>query len=147
LISSLGSSKIAIQGVPYGASLLTNVLPGGCDSGEAKDFATMLSGAASKCPSSKLVVSGYSQGAALVHAAVEQLSSTVRARIYAAVTFGDTQKKQDGGKIPNYDTSRTLILCNDGDRVCDGTLIVTSAHLSYTSSVPTAVSFIVSKVK
>jgi len=107
----------------------------------------MLSGAASKCPSSKLVVSGYSQGAALVHAAVEQLSSTVRARIYAAVTFGDTQKQQDGGKIPNYDASRTLILCNDGDLVCEGTLVVTSAHLSYTSKVPTAVSFIVSKVK
>ncbi|KAI3323659.1 carbohydrate esterase family 5 protein [Xylariaceae sp. AK1471] len=147
LIKALGASKVAIQGVTYGASLLTNVLPGGCDPTEAKNFATLLSGAANKCPSSKIVVSGYSQGAALLHAAVEQLASSVTARIYAAVTFGDTQKKQDGGKVPNFDASKTLILCNDGDLVCEGTLIITNNHLSYTSSVPSAVNFIVSKVK
>ncbi|KAI0116511.1 carbohydrate esterase family 5 protein [Nemania sp. FL0031] len=147
LIAALGTSRVAIQGVPYGASLLTNILPGGCDAAEAKDFATMLAGAAQKCPSAKLVVSGYSQGAALVHAAVEQLAASARARIVAAVTFGDTQKQQDGGNIPNYDASKTLILCNSGDLVCEGTLIVTSAHLDYTPSVPTAVSFIASKVR
>ncbi|KAI1127600.1 carbohydrate esterase family 5 protein [Nemania abortiva] len=147
LIAALGTSRVAIQGVDYGASLLTNLLPGGCDPDEAKDFATLLAGAAQSCPSAKLVVSGYSQGAALLHAAVEQLAASARARIFAAVTFGDTQKQQDGGKIPNYDASKTLILCNSGDLVCDGTLIVTSAHLDYTPSVPTAVSFIVSKVQ
>ncbi|KAI8634313.1 carbohydrate esterase family 5 protein [Xylariaceae sp. FL1651] len=147
LISALGASKIAVQGVDYGAGLLTNILPGGCDPSEAKDFANLVSGAAKSCPSSKLVVSGYSQGAALLHAAVEQLASAVTARIFAAVTFGDTQKQQDGGRVPNFDPSKTLILCNDGDLVCDGTLIITSAHLNYTSSVPSAANFIVSKVK
>ncbi|KAI1747869.1 carbohydrate esterase family 5 protein [Xylaria castorea] len=147
LISALGASKVAIQGVDYGAALLTNVLPGGCDPREAKDFATLLSGAAQSCPSSKLVVSGYSQGAALVHAAVEQLASSSRARIFAAVTYGDTQRQQDGGRIPNFDASWTLILCNIGDLVCEGTLIITSAHLSYTSSVPSGVNFVVSKIK
>ncbi|KAI0455139.1 carbohydrate esterase family 5 protein [Xylaria acuta] len=147
LISALGTSKVAIQGVKYGASLLTNILPGGCDPGEARGFATLLSGAAQSCPSSKLVVSGYSQGAALVHAAVEQLAASARARVFAAVTYGDTQKQQDGGKIPNFDAGKTLILCNNGDLVCEGTLIITSAHLSYTSSVPSGVNFIVSKVQ
>ncbi|KAI0865445.1 carbohydrate esterase family 5 protein [Xylaria cubensis] len=147
LISALGASKVAVQGVNYAAALLTNTLPGGCDPGEAKSFATLLSGAAQSCPSAKLVVSGYSQGAALVHAAVEQLAASARARIFAAVTYGDTQKQQDGGKIPNFDPSKTLILCNAGDLVCEGTLIITSAHLSYTSSVPSGVNFIVSKVK
>ncbi|KAI1364282.1 carbohydrate esterase family 5 protein [Xylaria arbuscula] len=146
LIAALGTSKIAIQGVDYGADLLSNLLPGGCNPTEAKSFATLLTGAATKCPSSKFVVSGYSQGAALVHAAVEQLAATARARIYAAVTYGDTQKKQDGGKIPNFDASKTLILCNNGDLVCEGSLIITSAHLDYTPSVPTGVSFIVSKL-
>ncbi|KAI0517390.1 carbohydrate esterase family 5 protein [Xylaria bambusicola] len=146
LIAALGASKVAIQGVDYSANILFNLLPGGCDPTEAKTFATLLTGAAQKCPSSKLVVSGYSQGAALVHAAVEQLAASARARIFAAVTYGDTQKKQDGGKIPNYDANKTLILCNDGDRVCEGTLVITSAHLDYTPKVPTGVSFIVSKV-
>ncbi|GAW15288.1 hypothetical protein ANO14919_046970 [Xylariales sp. No.14919] len=146
LISALGTTKVAIQGVTYGAALLSNLLPGGCNAAEAKDFATLLSSAATSCPSSKLVVSGYSQGAALVHAAVEQLTSSVRARIFAAVTYGDTQNQQDGGKIPNFDTSKTLILCNDGDLVCEGTLIITSAHLDYAPSVPAGVSFIISKL-
>ncbi|KAI0536269.1 carbohydrate esterase family 5 protein [Xylaria digitata] len=146
LISALGTTKVAIQGVKYSAALLNNLLPGGCNPAEAKDFATMLSGAATSCPSSKLVVSGYSQGAALVHAAVEQLTSSARARIFAAVTYGDTQKKQDGGKIPNFDSSKTLILCNNGDLLCEGTLIITAAHLDYIPSVPSGVSFIVSKL-
>ena len=146
LIAALGTSKVAIQGVNYSAALLNNLLPGGCDPAEAKAFATLLTGATQKCSSSKLVVSGYSQGAALVHAAVEQLTATARARIYAAATYGDTQKKQDGGKIPNYDASKTLILCNNGDLVCEGSLIITSAHLDYTPSVPTGVGFIVGKL-
>ncbi|KAI8949353.1 carbohydrate esterase family 5 protein [Xylaria longipes] len=124
LISAIGTNKAAIQGVKYGTALLTNILPGGCDPGEAKDFATLLSGAAQSCPSPKLV----------------QLSSSARARIFAAaVTYGETQKRQDGGKIPNFDASKTLILCNTGDLVCDGTLIITSDHLSHISSVPSGV--------
>ncbi|KAI0427004.1 carbohydrate esterase family 5 protein [Xylaria sp. FL1042] len=146
LFFARGTDQPGNMGVDYDAALLANILPGGCNPVEARDFATLLSGAAQKCPSSKLVVSGYSQGAALVHAAVEQLDSSARARIFAAVTYGDTQKKQDGGKIPNFDASKTLILCNDGDLVCEGVLIITSAHLDYTSSVPTGVSFFVSKL-
>ncbi|KAI0407867.1 carbohydrate esterase family 5 protein [Xylaria palmicola] len=147
LIAALGAGRVAVQGVEYGASLLANLLPGGCDPGEARDFAALLAGAAQRCPSSRLVVSGYSQGAALVHAALEQLAAPARARIAAAVTYGDTQRQQDGGRIPNFDAGRTLILCNSGDLVCEGTLIITSAHLSYVSSVPSGVNFIVSKVK
>lgn len=146
LIASLGTARVAIQGVTYSASLLANLQPGGCDASEARAFASLLSSAASACPTSKLVVSGYSQGAALVHAAIEQLASTARARVFAAVTYGDTQKKQDGGRIPNFDTARTLILCNSGDLVCEGSLVITSAHLSYTASVPAGVGFIVGKL-
>ncbi|OTA92212.1 carbohydrate esterase family 5 protein [Hypoxylon sp. CO27-5] len=93
-----------------------------------------------------LVVSGYSQGAALVHRSVESASNSVKDRIYAIVTFGDTQKAQDGGQVPNFDPSKTLILCHDGDKVCEGTLIVTDAHHEYHDLAPEAVDFIVSKV-
>ena len=90
-------------------------------------------------------MSGYSQGAALVHRAVEQLSTSVKAKIAAAVTFGDTQKQQDGGKIPNFDSSKTLIICHTGDKVCEGTLTITSAHTNYQDVAPQAAAFIVSK--
>ncbi|KAJ2970233.1 hypothetical protein NUW58_g9758 [Xylaria curta] len=94
----------------------------------------------------KLVLSGYSQGAALVHAATKQLPAAVLNKVAAAVTYGDTRKKQDGGVVPNITPSRSLILCHDGDRVCDGTLIITDAHHDYQDLAPTAVNFIVSKV-
>lgn len=146
LKSALGDSVVAAQGVNYPAALLDNLLPGRTNLKYANDLATNITAAVAKCPNAQFVVSGYSQGAAVVHGAIPGLSDAVKAQIAAAVTFGDTMKEQDDGQIPDFDTSKTLIICNDGDLVCDGTLIVTSAHLDYTSSVPTAVSFIQSKL-
>lgn len=137
---------MAAQGVDYPALLLDNLREGGCDPEDADNMRALITQAATECPSSKLVVSGYSQGAALVHRSVESASTSVKDRIYAAVTFGDTQKAQDGGQVPNFDPSKTLILCHDGDEVCDGTLIITDAHSAYHDLSPDAVSFIVSKV-
>lgn len=137
---------MAAQGVDYPALLLDNLRDGGCDPEDADNMRALITQAATQCPSSKLVVSGYSQGAALVHRSVEAASTSVKARIYAAVTFGDTQKAQDGGQVPNFDASKTLILCHDGDEVCEGTLIITDAHHEYHDLSPEAVSFIVSKV-
>lgn len=84
----------------------------------------------------------------MVHRAVEKISDqTVINKIAAGVTFGDTQKQQDNGQIPNLDAAKTLILCNDGDKVCNGTLIITSAHLDYTGKVQQASDFITSLIK
>lgn len=130
----------------YSASLLGNLGSGGAPAREAQQMADLVGQVASKCPSSSIVISGYSQGAALVHRAAEKLTAAARARVAAAVTFGDTQKAQDNGRVPTIDAGKTRIFCNDGDRVCEGTLIITGAHSDYTSSVAPAVSFITSKV-
>lgn len=131
--------------MPYSASLLGNLASGGAPSGEAAAFAAQITAGATKCPNAGIFVSGYSQGAALVHRAVEQLTPAVMSQIRAAVTFGDTQKQQDGGRIPNFDPSKTLIICRTGDLVCRGTLIITSSHSDYSPLVPEATAFIVSK--
>ncbi|KAI2776011.1 carbohydrate esterase family 5 protein [Daldinia loculata] len=146
LKAALGTNAIAAQGVDYPALLIDNLRTGGCDPEDADNMRALITQAATQCPSSKLVVSGYSQGAALVHRSIESASTSVKNQIYAAVTYGDTQKAQDGGKIPNFDASKTLILCHDGDEVCKGTLIVTDAHHEYHDLAPDAVDFIVSKV-
>ncbi|KAI1137650.1 carbohydrate esterase family 5 protein [Hypoxylon sp. FL0543] len=142
----LGTEIVAAQGVDYPALLIDNLREGGCDPEDADNMRALITQAATQCPSSKLVVSGYSQGAALVHRSVEAASTDVKDRIYAIVTFGDTQKAQDGGQVPNFDPSKTLILCHDGDKVCEGTLIVTDAHHEYHDLSPEAVDFIVSKL-
>ncbi|KAI0521704.1 carbohydrate esterase family 5 protein [Xylaria bambusicola] len=146
LKAALGSGRVAAQGIEYPASLLDNIRPQGCDPADAEDFKDLITKAATDCPNSKLVLSGYSQGAALVHAAAKMLSASVASKVAAAVTYGDTRKKQDGGVVPNIDPSRSLILCHDGDLVCSGTLIVTDNHYDYDDLAGTAVSFIASKV-
>jgi cutinase len=144
LSTALGSATLAVQGVNnYTASLNGNYATGGCPAAEAKAWATTLTQAATKCPNAQIVVAGYSEGAAMVHRALEDMTtSVVTNHIAAAVTFGDTQKKQDGGVIPNIAASKTKIFCNKGDLVCFGTLTITSAHLDYLSSVDPAVTFI-----
>ncbi|KAK7943609.1 cutinase [Apiospora aurea] len=146
LKSALGDARVAAQGVAYSASLLGNLNSGGAPASEAQSMATLIGQVASQCPSSSIVISGYSQGAAMVHRAAEKLTAAARARVAAAVTFGDTQKAQDNARVPTIDAAKTRIFCNDGDRVCEGTLIITGAHSDYISSVAPAVSFITSKV-
>ncbi|KAI1847570.1 hypothetical protein JX266_006422 [Neoarthrinium moseri] len=148
LQASLGADRIAIQGVEYDAGLPQNLIPGGTNPLEAADMAKLIANVSSTCPDSKIVVSGYSQGAAMVHRSVEQIDDqAVKDKIAAAVTFGDTQKHQDDDQVPGLDPAKTLILCNDGDLVCDGTLIVTSAHLDYTGKVQQASDFITGLVQ
>jgi cutinase len=146
LKAALGASTVAGQGIDYPASLLGNLYPGGVPASSAEDAAELITNAANACPSSQLVVSGYSQGAALVHRSIERVSAAVSARIAAAVTYGDTQRQQDNGVIPNLTPSKSLIICHDGDLVCEGTLIITDAHFGYENDAPQAVDFIVSRL-
>lgn len=137
---------MAAQGVEYPADLLDNLKTGGCDPDDAKNMAALITQAATDCPGSQLVVSGFSQGAAMVHRSVEQLSQSVVARIAAGVTYGDTQKAQDDARIPGLAADKTHIICHDGDLVCEGTLIITDAHDGYENDAPEAVEFITSKL-
>ncbi|KAK9802168.1 putative cutinase [Seiridium cardinale] len=141
-LSNAVGTDLAVQGINYSATLEGNFEDGGCPADEAAAMTTLLNQAATKCPSAKIVVAGYSQGAAMVHRSIESATATTVSRIAAAVTFGDTQKAQDGGVIPNIAKAKTKIYCNQGDLVCQGTLIITGNHLDYTSSVNPAVQFV-----
>lgn len=88
-----------------------------------------------------------SQGAALVHRAIEDLSSAVKDKIVGVVTYGDTQNRQDGGQIPKFPKDKVLVICNTGDAVCEGTLAILAPHLDYVRRVPEAVNFLDEKLK
>lgn len=88
----------------------------------------------------------FSQGAALVHRAVENLAQSVKDKIVGVVTFGDTQNLQDNGQIPNFPASKVLVICNTGDLVCAGTLTILEPHLDYVRRVPEAVAFLTQKI-
>ena len=71
-------------GVPYSASIAGDYclgLPGGM---VARD---MLNQAAAKCPTSKIFMSGYSQGAMVVHNAIAYATEQARKRVAVSVAF------------------------------------------------------------
>jgi cutinase len=76
-----GTSKLAIQGVTYSASVL-GFLQGGDPAG-ITTMTSLIAQAATKCPSTKIVVSGYSQGAQLVHSALQKTTAANAAKVAA----------------------------------------------------------------
>jgi cutinase len=100
---------IAIQGVEYGAGLMTNMLPGGAEYAGINKAKELFNAAASACPQSMLVGGGYSQGAALMHRAIESLPQATKDKIAAVVLYGDTQNLQDGGKIKNFPKEKVKV--------------------------------------
>jgi cutinase len=90
LVSHYGEN-VAIQGINYPASVDGNSNAAGCDPEGPIELQRLLDDAIGKCPDSKIAVSGYSQGGAVVHATFESLSSSVLDRVNAAVTFGGSR--------------------------------------------------------
>jgi len=91
-----GTSRIAIQGVNYPANV-AGFLAGG-DAAGATTMFNLINSVAARCPSTKIVVSGYSQGAQLVHTATQRLSAASAARVNAGMLFfseGGTAETMD----------------------------------------------------
>ena len=98
---------------------------------------------ATRCPNTKIVLAGYSQGAQLVHNAAVRTSAANAARVAAVVVFGDPKRGQSLGSIA---TSKTLTICHSGDNICEGGATITAAHLNYQQDAPTAGAFVAGKV-
>lgn len=83
----------------------------------------------------------------MVDAAVQALPADLaQARIAGVVLFGFTRNAQDGGQIPGFPVERTRVFCADGDRVCEDSLQITAAHLSYAADADEAAAFLASMV-
>ncbi|KAI4643536.1 hypothetical protein J4E93_006546 [Alternaria ventricosa] len=141
---------LAIEGVDYAALLSTNYLPGGTDLVSEREMRGILEDINSQCPSAIIVCGGYSQGAAVNHRAIEDLSTSVKNQIAGVVTFGDTQNRRDNQQIPNFPRDKLQIFCGGliRDTVCDGNLAgaVLLPHLSYGDDAEEAGEFLIGKI-
>ncbi|PSR75846.1 cutinase-domain-containing protein [Coniella lustricola] len=153
--SALGTSQVTVQGVTYAADVAgitseaTGSGPGSV--AMAQDAATALS----SCPNTKLILTGYSQGAIVVHNTATKLKASGQvSSVVAAVTFGDPYKTVLPAGIVTADFHT---FCASGDEVCAygtgtcaGTGGCTSAstlgHLGYGADVGAAATFIKSVV-
>jgi cutinase len=103
-------------------SLTTNGVIGG------STMASLVKQALSQCPNTKVVVSGYSQGAEVVHNAMST-QGLKSGQVAAAVLFGDPDMSSSVANIPKGNVMEN---CAFGDVICEmGVLIVTAAHLTY----------------
>jgi len=141
LQSALGGQSLSFVGVNYPASI-AGFLEGGDPNG-ARTMAQDVTSTASACPNTKIVMSGYSQGAQVTHLAATQLSSTVQNRVSAVVVFGDPD---DNKGFPGVLNGRSITFCAQGDDICAGGDIINAAHLSYGADAPAAASFVASHV-
>ncbi|KAH6909772.1 triacylglycerol lipase [Coprinopsis sp. MPI-PUGE-AT-0042] len=132
--------SLNFQPISYPA-VLGGYLIGG-DRGGATTMANTVTSIAKSCPSAKIFLAGYSQGAQVVHLAAAKLSTAVRNKV-SAVTFGDPNR---GKALPGTLQNRRRTFCNAGDKICDGLPIVTAAHENYKSSFAPAASWVASRV-
>ncbi|KAJ7114183.1 cutinase, partial [Mycena crocata] len=145
LRAALGTAGIAAQGVDYSASVL-GYLEGGDPAGSTTLF-NLINTAASKCPSTKIVISGYSQGAQLVHNAAERLTAAVTARIAAVVVFGDPDRvgRSTLPPVGTVPAAKVSSFCHTGDIICTGSGGA-AQHLNYDQDAPAASAFVVAHV-
>jgi cutinase len=130
----------------YAASLATNISPARTDQGSISKGVAAFQKASGACR--VLVAGGYSQGAAVMHNVIgKRLSQSIKSRIAGVVLYGDTRNKQDRGKIPNFPANRVKVICNAGDGVCGGALLVNVGHMTYTARIGEGASFLASRVR
>ncbi|WP_405136888.1 cutinase family protein [Nocardia sp. NBC_01388] len=114
------------------------------------DLVGHLAAQAAACPAQQFILVGYSQGAAVVHAALGtgavswypgrvQLPGDLGDRVAAVLLFGDPMRAI-GWNVPGPFMSRTGDWCTGGDPIC-GAGVDANAHVAYGSSFVGAVNF------
>lgn len=143
---------MAVQGVPYPASI-GGFLKGGSPLGSSV-MADLANKTASACPNTKIIMAGYSQGAQVVHNAMEKVAAMsnttapnnnidVASRVSSVVLFGDPR---NGTAVAGVDQARVLSLCNAQDDICaKGGDRITLDHLTYNRDAPQAAMFVMQK--
>jgi hypothetical protein len=84
-------------------------------------------------------MAGYSQGGQLVHNAAALLPAATTAQISSVVIFGDPD---NGEAVQGVSASRTLVICHDGDNICEHGDLILLEHLTYAEDAGTAATFV-----
>ncbi|KAH8146015.1 uncharacterized protein LAJ45_09937 [Morchella importuna] len=141
LVADLSNAEVAVQGVDYPADVI-GFLAGGSSAG-ASTMAGHVKTIKSSCPTTKIVLSGYSQGAQVTHKAAALLSTAEAAMVSSIVLFGDPN---EGDAFPGTLNNHVKTFCNVGDLICLGQAIILTPHLTYSLNAGEAAEFVVSNL-
>ncbi|KAK7423040.1 hypothetical protein QQX98_001330 [Neonectria punicea] len=135
LSEQLGNASLTVQGVDYPATFAGFNLNG---TEGVPSMTAFIDQAITSCPSTKLVMSGYSQGALVVRSTADSLPAETMSKVNSIVTFGDPRNQTPitGGE------GKTMVVCLADDSVCNGGFI-NVAHLTYGSEADAAAQFVV----
>jgi cutinase len=108
----------------------------GADGG--KKMADLVAQALTQCPSTKIVISGYSQGAMVVHNAFK--NGLTADKVAGAINFGDPLKRMAVGDLAKEKVKQ---FCGSADQICGGGGDggATGSHISYGASAEAAADF------
>ncbi|KAF2684258.1 carbohydrate esterase family 5 protein [Lentithecium fluviatile CBS 122367] len=139
LTEQLGGKSLSIQGVEYPATF-AGFNRNGTDG--VPSMTEFIDQAITSCPDTKVVMSGYSQGALVVRSTAASLPAETMAKINSVVTFGDPGNQT---AITGAEGKR-LTVCHENDAVCSGGFI-TVDHLTYAEDADTAAQFVIQKAQ
>jgi cutinase len=133
LTSQLPGKTVNLYAVDYPS---TNDYVNSAHAG-ADDAVAHVQGTAASCPKTKIVLGGYSQGAAVMDMTSHRLSPQVANRVAAVALFGNPQssyaKSLSDSQIPAIESGyspKTIDICLPNDNICaEGGSII--AHLGY----------------
>lgn len=135
LRSQIGGRSLNVYAVNYPASNdFRNSVPAG-----ANDASSHVQSVAASCPNTRMVLGGYSQGAAVVDVVTGQMPAPVADHVAAVAVFGNPSpagslsRRMWAGSLPAIGplyTGKTIDLCVPGDPICtDG--ISMGPHVQY----------------
>lgn len=151
LSSRVGGRSVAVSAVNYPAS--DNYVSSAASGSD--DARAQIQDVVASCPSTKLVLGGYSQGAAVTDMATAAMPAQIADRVAAVALFGTpasgfSSMLAGGEPLPTTSpvyAAKTIDLCMDGDPICSagGNML---AHVSYVQAGMTdqAASFAAAKI-
>lgn len=135
-----GSKSVNAEGVQYSAGIAGDMDMGA--SGGPK-MAKLVKSTMASCPNTKIVLSGYSQGAMVVHNTLAH-QGVEGSKIAAVVVFGDPLK---GSSFKGVPTTKSKEYCGSSDFICNhGGGNAAGSHLSYGRDASAAASWVLQTV-
>ncbi len=134
-----GTNQLAIQGVDYPADI-AGFLDGGSPIGARTMYvhafsprprtnsylrAKLINQTLAACPSTPLLLSGYSQGAQVVHLATASLPANTTSKISSVILFGDPM---NGTALQGIPAEKVLTICHTDDDVRKIQPLILFAH-------------------